>query len=373
MRLKKSSTTEVSATRRGFGSATWLLPALLLWSQPGSAKDSILKSDPEYNKGPKVYGYVQVQVVNLPLDTNGDGESNEGRARVQRARLSVEGRINKWISYELDIDPRPPEIDGFMRDAYFNLELSDNHRLRIGQQKTIFGYENSRSSSKLYMVNRTELADNMARGVNLRDQGVSLLGRGSIGGGTRMNYAIQVVNGAGMNTQRDNNKAKNVWGRFGLRNAKGASRKWQWGVSTGIGDQFEPYEPFEYIAATDSTDEITGAFIKFKRFGTDFRVEKSRFDLNGEFAIGPEKELGEEETIYAYYMTAIGKTSRPFGPLLRYEAFFDEFTRWTVGAYSGEPTDAFRVLLNYEFRWEEGDADEDVADDRLYLWTQVRF
>lgn len=86
-------------------------------------QDSIFKSDPALNEGPKVYGYVQVQVVNLPVDTNGDNESDAGRARVQRARLSVEGVINEYISYELDIDPRPPEIDGFMRDAYFNLRF----------------------------------------------------------------------------------------------------------------------------------------------------------------------------------------------------------------------------------------------------------
>lgn len=78
-------------------------------------------------------------------------------------------------------------------------------------------------------------------------------GRGSIGGGTRMNYAIQVVNGAGMNVQRDNNKAKNVWGRFGLRNFRGADRKWMWGVSTDVGDQFEQYDPEEIIAATSPT------------------------------------------------------------------------------------------------------------------------
>ncbi len=347
---------------------------LLICSQSAiAAKDSILKSDPELNKGPKVYGYVQVQVVNLPVDTNGDNESDAGRARVQRARLSVEGVINEYISYEMDIDPRPPEIGGFMRDAYFNLKLNNNMRLRIGQQKTIFGYENQVSSSKLYMVNRTELSDNLARGVNLRDVGVSLRGRGSFGGGTRVSYDVAVVNGSGMNTQHDNNKAKNVWGRFGLRNARGADRRWMWGVSAGLGDQWEQYDPEEIIAATDSTDEITGYFIDFKRVGTDFLYETSRVDLNGEFAIGPQKELGEEETIYAYYLTAIGKTSRPFGPLLRYEAFFDEYTRWTVGAYYGEQQDAFRVLLNYEFRWEEGDADDNVADDRLYLWTQVRF
>ena len=381
MRLTSKST-EDSATEResrsrslAGGLTAWLPAALLLWSHTGSEaiSDSVLKADPDVATGPKVYGYIQVQVLNQPIDSNGDGEVNEGRSRVQRARLSVEGVINRYINYEMDIDPRAPDVGGLMRDAYFDLKISDTNRLRIGQHKTTFGFENRRSSSRLYMVNRTELSDNMARGLNLRDIGVTLMGRRALGGGTRFSYDATVVNGAGMNVQRDNNKKKNFFGRAGLRNARGADRGWQWGISGAVGDQFEGLDPDEIIAATDSTEAVTGHFIKFKRVGTDFLLERSRFDVNGEFAIGPQKELGDEETIYAYYLTLIGKMARPFGPLLRYEAFLDEFTRWTVGAYYGEPSDDFRVLLNYEFRWEEGDVIDNVADDRLYLWTQVRF
>ena len=66
--------------------------------------------------------------------------------------------------------------------------------------------------------------------------------------------------------------------------------------------------------------------------------------------------------------------SPPIGPLLRYDSVnTDEFRRWTIGAYYGKPNDAFRVLFNYEFRFEEDDILDNGADDRLYLWTQVRF
>jgi len=144
------------------------------------------ESEEKYEKkGPKVYGYIQVQLLNQPLDTNGDNEVNEGRFRVQRARLSVEGEVNPYVSYEMDIDPRAPEIDGLLRDAYFNVKVHSNHTVRIGQQKTVFGYENQVSSSRLYMVNRTELSDNMARAVNLRDIGISLRGRLPQAGGAR--------------------------------------------------------------------------------------------------------------------------------------------------------------------------------------------
>ncbi len=381
-RTKESAVERGSCTGRpaARGLAAWLPVALLLWGHTGTEaiSDSVLKADPDVATGPNVYGYIQVQVLNQPIDSNGDGEVNEGRSRVQRARLSVEGVINKYLNYEMDIDPRAPDVGGLLRDAYFDLKISDTNRLRVGQHKTTFGFENRRSSSWLYTVNRTEMSDNMAwramaRGLNLRDIGVTLMGRRALGGGTRFSYDATVVNGAGMNVQRDNNKKKNFFGRAALRNARGADRGWQWGIFGAVGDQFEGLDPDEIIAATDSTDAVTGHFIKFKRAGTDFLLERSRFDVNGEFAIGPQKELGDEETIYAYYLTVIGKMARPMGPLLRYEAFLDEFTRWTVGAYYGEPNDDFRVLLNYEFRWEEGDVIDNVADDRLYLWTQVRF
>ena len=183
--------------RRGFA-AFALLQVLFLWGFSGSVQaDAPTDADPEVKTGPRVFGFIQFQVFNQPIDTNNDGEVNEGRFRIQRARLSVDGRINRYITYEMDIDPRTPELDGLLRDAFFDIEYRPNHMLRLGQQKTKFGYENQQSSSRLYMVNRTELSDGMARGVNLRDLGVTLLGKWRLGEDSRFEYAVSVVNGAG--------------------------------------------------------------------------------------------------------------------------------------------------------------------------------
>ena len=335
-----------------------LLGAGMDWARA----DAFTESDPEIDKGPKVYGYIQFQVINQPIDTNGDDEVNEGRSRVQRARLSVEGDINRYVSYEMDIDPRAPEVNGKLRDAFFDVQYRKNHVLRLGQHKTKFGYENQVSSSRLYVVNRSEMADEMARGINLRDQGVSFIGKWALGAKSRLNYAFSIVNGAGMNVQRDNNKKKSLWGRVGIR-TKSGDTKWRLGFSAGKADRYEPPE-----------DGEPGFFIDFKSYGTDFLIDTKRLMVNGEFAIGPMKEMGEEETVHAYYLLLVGKMAKPYGPLLRYDSFnTDEFQRWTVGAYYGRPNDAVRVLFNYEFRFEEDDIIDNAADDRLYLWTQVRF
>ena len=48
----------------------------------------------------------------------------------------------------------------------------------------------------------------------------------------------------------------------------------------------------------------------------------------------------------------------------------EDFRRWTFGAYYGLAEDAVRVMVNYEYR---GVKDDVRGDDKLFLWTQVRF
>jgi hypothetical protein len=321
----------------------------------GAAEPTNEESSKKSNKkkGPKVTGYIQFH-FNQPIDTNNNGAA-PSRFRVQRARLTLEGKVNKRVSYEMDIDPQSPQISGIMRDAFVNIKLLPHHTLRLGQQKVKFGYINQRSSSALYVVNRPEMADALSRGINLRDIGVSMLGKMPLGGGLHFKYAISLVNGAGLNVQQDNNKAKNVSGRIGLFN-KGDGTEWRFGVSGAGGDMFETSNNPLYDG---------GYFTDFKRVGTDFLIDRSRFALNGEFVIGKheEKERDLKETVNGYYLTLVGKTSLSIGPLLSYDAF-DSEDRLTAGGYYGKPSAPFRLLLNYEKR---------QSDDRLYLWMLTRF
>ena len=327
--------------------------ALLLTATIGSQKGfAISEVDEELEAGnePKVTGYMQNH-FNYPI---GGGEF---RFRVQRARVGVEGRVNSRITYEIDVDPRAPDHAGTLRDAFFNVKLNKRHTLRLGQHKVKFGFINQRSSSRLYVVNRPEMADELSRGINLRDIGATLIGKGPKGGGARLDYAFSVVNGAGMNAQRDDNKAKNLSGRVGFSGKK-ESYKWTLGASAAHGDKFETSNNPIYDG---------GYFVKFDRAGTDFFLDHDRFDLNGEFAIGKHKDRGDKETIHGYYMTFVGKSSRGIGPVLSYDSINDtQDVRVTLGAYYGERNEDFRVLMNYEFRGA-------VDTGRFYLWSLVRF
>ena len=306
------------------------------------------------NKGPNVTGYIQYH-FNQPIDTNNNGAA-PSRFRIQRARVTLTGNANKRVSYELDIDPRSPQLTGVMRDAYIDVKLHKNHKLRLGQHKVKFGYVNQRSSSSLYAVNRPDMANDLSRGINLRDIGASLMGEMPVnGGGLHFEYAVSVVNGSGRNVQQDNNKAKNVSGRIGLFNEQG-DNEWQLGVSAAVGDMFR----------TSNNPIYDGGYFRdFTRVGTDFLIDRSRFAVNGEYAIGKheEEERDRSKTIAGYYVTAIGKTTETMGPMLRFDGV-DGGGRVTAGGYYGVPKAPFRVLLNYEKR---------TSDDRLYLWVLSRF
>ena len=89
--------------------------------------------------------------------------------------------------------------------------------------------------------------------------------------------------------------------------------------------------------------------------------------------------MGNDKVADTLYEEPIGyqvilalKTKWDVGPLIRYDAFEDEFKQCTVGIYYGKPTDKFRLLTNYIFRGGIKDIPEG-HDDRLYIQMQLKF
>jgi len=331
--------------------------------ETGPDSSAISKKSKKYK--PHISGFVQVHFLE-PFNTNGDSIVEPDRFRVLRARISVDGKINKYVSYVVEIDPRSPQITGLLRDAYISLKIIPDQTIRVGQQKTQFGYENRESSSRLYFVNRTEMSDNLSRGTNLRDIGIGLIGKININEKYRLEDAFNVVNGAGMNVAgiEDFNRKKNLWGRVGIR-YKTEDLMWRFGISGGIGDQKD--------LGDDIADPSDDFIINFKRYGLDAEVDHKWFFMASEYAAGTDIISDTISNPFGYYILLAGKTKWKAGPLVRYDVLEDEWKRWTVGAYYGLPNDRFRVLLNYEFR---GYHPEDIPygeDDRMYIQLQVRF
>lgn len=345
----------------------------------GAPKPAKQKKDK--SNEPELYGFAQV-FFREAFDTSDDGVSDNANFRMQRVRLGIRGNINSWASYEVEIDPRAPEVSGILRDAYVRLNVIPDHQIRIGQQKTQFGYENPESSSELFAVNRTEVSDNLSRGLTLRDIGVGLIGHIDINDTWRFEDAVTIVNGAGLNVQADDTSKKNIWGRIGLRHRTGRDSWERLGISGGTGDFIDTDEP------TDPADDL---LVDFDRIGIDLEVDREWFFLSAEYVMGVDRTRGvgiadpdepppepiepERTEPDGYYINLVGKTPWHVGPIVRYDAFNDVFARWTVGAYYGEPKDKIRVMLNYEYRekFENNDGDVGRGDDKLYLWMQVRF
>lgn len=310
------------------------------------------------------YGFVQTHYRHA-FETGEDGVFDAPNFRVQRVRLGVRGQLHPWLSYEVEIDPRAPDVTGLLRDAFLVFNVIPRHDIRVGQQKTQFGYENRESSSDLFVVNRSELSDALSRGVNLRDIGVGLIGNVRLWKGWRFEDAITVVNGAGMNVQADTTRRKNIWGRAGLRYRKDAADVTvRVGMSGATGDGIA-----EGLDPLDPADDYLESF---SRLGTDVQVDHPWFLATAEYVRGTNENTltGESDDPSGYYVNLVGKTRWSIGPLLRLDTFADEFRRWTIGAYYGMPNVPLRVLVNYERRTLK---DGVRGDDKLYIWTQIRF
>jgi hypothetical protein len=318
-------------------------------------------------KKPKVTGFIQT-FFRYAFETGSDGIYDPPNFRVQRVRVALEGDVNKWVGYDVSIDPRAPEIGGVLRDAYITIKkVIPHHRIRIGQQKTQFGYENPESSTRLYAVNRSEVSDNLSRGLTLRDIGVGILGKWPLGCGWRLEDALTITNGARMNAQADDTRRKSYWGRVGGRWDREPFLV-RFGVSGGIGDFAEPADP------TIVPPEVA-QHVVFKRLGADIQLDSPWAFVSAEYVWGRDRVSFEamptetnDET--GYYINLVGKTPYRVGPIVRFDVLGDEHQRWTLGAYYGLVEDRIRVMINYEYRRL---MDIVRGDDKLYLWTQVRF
>jgi hypothetical protein len=319
------------------------------------------------DRTPRVSGYLQT-FYRTAFETGEDEAVDNDNFRVQRVRVKLEGDVRPWLSYDVEIDPRAPEVAGVLRDAFVSFKVIPRHKIRVGQQKTQFGYENRESSSRLFAVNRTEVSDNLSRGVNLRDVGVGLLGDVKLGGGWRLEDAVTVTNGAPLGSQNDDTAVKNVWGRLGVRWKLDDDTWVRAGASGGVGD---------YVDEGDDEMDLADDFrVEFRRVGGDIEVETPWVFASSEVVWGRDEafeeadEPAEVSRPSGWYVNLVGKTPWRVGPIVRYDALDDESQRWTTGGYYGMADDAVRVLVNHEYRRKK---DGERGDDKLYLWLQVRF
>jgi hypothetical protein len=321
------------------------------------------KKDKRGERKLRLAGYLQVY-YRYSFHTGEGGNVDPSNFRVQRARLSLDGDLSRWVSYEVSIEPRAPELSGMLRDAYLAFHVIPRHEIRLGQEKTTFGYENNVSTSKLYMVNRAEVSEVLGQGLDSRDTGVFIEGWWKLTDQLRLEDGFSLVNGSGLNATEDDNRDKNLFARLGLRYQRDALTV-RGGVSGARGDFLDAGEP--ELEGDDTAH-------RFLRLGVDLQVDTPWLVAQAEWITGHEEAttaaVTTEEDLYGYYVTLLGKLGHRAGPLVRVDALGDDHLRFTFGGYYGLAEDTWRVLVNYELRQRrEGER----GDDKLYLWTQARF
>lgn len=328
-----------------------------------SVDDTLVET--KKSKKVKISGVIQVHYLH-EFNTNKDTIRDPDGFRILRARLTAKGDINKYISYELMIDPRAPEIGGVLRDAFIALHFIKDQTIRVGQQKTQFGWENRESITELYTVNRAEMSDGVSRGENLRDIGIGILGDIKITKNLRIEDAITFTNGTRSNVTGpyDFNTKKALWGRIGLRYKKDDFMVRLGGSFGGGGIRY---------LNNDILDPADDIYVDFQRWGCDVQVDHPRFFLAAEYAKGKDKVDAFTFAKPKGYQAILAlKTKWKIGPLLKYDVFEDEWKVPTLGVYYGNPKDKFRILVNYVIRGNITDR-PNGHDDRLYIQMQVRF
>lgn len=342
-------------------------------SEPRYLDETLIKQDPppsgkkaKRRKGlmPQISGYLQI-LYKKRFDTDDTKGVEPSLFRIQRLRLRVSGKVVPKIRYQIEIDPRAPEVTGLLRDAFIELRYLPFHKLRIGQQKTPWGYENSESSSRLYTVTRTELAEGPGRGLTLRDIGIALVGRIPLADSWDLEDHVALVNGAGMNVQADDTPMKNLWARVGARfRLPDRDLVVRAGASFGVGDYREPEDP--------GPPPEPGYVLSFRRFGVDVQVDTRWAFVVAELTRSTDESSlapDEPEESLAWYVLVAGKTPWNVGPVVRYDTYdLAELDRWTFGAYWGALDARLRAMATYEIFEDEAGK----HDHRLLLWAQVR-
>ena len=162
---------------------------LLTKGHKGEIESEKKKRDKDWTSHINVRGYVQNRVtpfqsgdegaVLWPDPSVGDDTSGAGRGqtfRIRRARIIFSGKVGDHLDFYIQPDFASTAGDTGnitqLRDAYGDINITKNkvHRIRVGQSKVPFGYENLQSSSNRLSLDRVDALNSAVR--DERDTGM---------------------------------------------------------------------------------------------------------------------------------------------------------------------------------------------------------
>ena len=211
-------------------------------------------------------GYAQMRYQNLDEKGKMDGFD------IRRARLDLKGTITPYwnIRFQVDLVGTAPKL----LDAYGECKIADYFNLTMGQFKIPFSIENLASSSKLELIDRSQVVEALvARGKDVignqngRDIGIQAYGSFlKISERPLFDYSVGVFNGSGINVT-DKNEAKSVAGRLVFHPIKGLD------AGSSI------YSGWDNFGSTPSNQ-------KRNRLGFELKYDFKQLSLKGEYIHG---------------------------------------------------------------------------------------
>jgi len=177
---------------------------------PGPVKDSTLVAydddglrihSADGRRQLKLRGYLAVEARMIASDTS---DVSPNTFAVRRSRLIFDANFNSWLAFRVMTDLVTPGVSS-INDGFVDISFSKTWWLRVGKQKTPFGWERALGISDQFLPERSILSQLTGN----RDEGVLLTGEfgdglveGSVGA---FNGAPDALNGEG-----DGNDAKDL-------------------------------------------------------------------------------------------------------------------------------------------------------------------
>lgn len=153
--------------------------ALLIKGHDGEIEGQKRKEKKQWTSNIRLNGYVQNRVTTMtggddgvvlwPDPSVGDEESGSGRGqnfRIRRARIIFSGQVGDHLGFYIQPDFASQGSNlAQLRDAYGDIFIDKEkvHRIRLGQSKVPYGYENLQSSANRLALDRHDAMNSAVR------------------------------------------------------------------------------------------------------------------------------------------------------------------------------------------------------------------
>jgi len=315
-----------------------------------------------------------------PQTPNDGSVGRDKNFLIRRARVIIQGQISDHVAVYLQNDfaanVGQADINQFtqIRDWYADvfLDKTQIHRLRVGQSKVPYGWENLQSSSNRINMDRNDAFNTAVK--NERDLGVFyywtpvyaqklfryVLAENLKGSGNYGVFGFGVYNGQGGSFAEQNDNAhiaaRFTW-PFTLENGQiiELSMQGYTGKYVVFSSAIRPlgeggaFQPGNTIDGTIAAERNRGG-IRDERVGWSAIVYPQPIGFQAEWTVGsgpgldPEQRRVEERALYGGYLMALAKIDTSFCGL------FYPFVRWQYykGGFKAERNAPFGVVNEYE-------------------------